>query len=112
MKRVLVVDDDPMVRRGNARVLKGRGWSVVEACDPVDAIQHYGQVDVVLSDLDMPNGGGERVLHESPVPVVLHSANDAGVERSGAKYVCMKPAGADALEAALLKALDGNMPSC
>ena len=108
MRRVLVVDDDPMIRRGNARVLKGLGWTVVEAGDPVQAIEHYPQVDVVLSDLEMPNGGGARVLQESPVPVVIHSGNDAAVEALAPKFSVMKGSGIDAMQAELLRALDGK----
>ena len=108
MKRVLVVDDNPMIRRANARVLRGLGWEVSEAEDPAKAIEHYPQVDVVLSDLDMPNGGGVRVLHESPVPVVIHSGNDAGVEALGTKYAVLKGAGVEEIQTMLLRALDGK----
>lgn len=65
----LVIDDDPTIRRVVARLLQSRGWHTLEAADPVSA--PYYRADVVVSDWDMPNGGGARVLAESHAPVVL-----------------------------------------
>lgn len=74
MKTILIVDDEPMVIRAVARVLRSRGFEVLSAADPIEARAHYAAADVVLSDWNMPNGGGQRVLDESPKPVVIHSA--------------------------------------
>lgn len=65
----LVIDDDPTIRRVVARLLQSRGWHTVEVADPADA--PYYRADVVVSDWDMPHGGGARVLAESHAPVVL-----------------------------------------
>ena len=72
--KILIVDDDHLVARSVARILKREGFDVMIAIDPVEASAYYGVADVVVSDWEMPNGGGARVLKESPIPVVIHSA--------------------------------------
>lgn len=62
--RVLVVDDEPTLRRTLARLLNSRNMSVLTADDGAQAIEVLGreQVDVVLVDLMMPNVGGLELL--------------------------------------------------
>lgn len=62
--RVLVVEDEPAVRRLAARVLGKAGMEVWVACDPVEAAAMEGPFDVVLSDVVMPEGGGQAVLRD------------------------------------------------
>jgi CheY-like chemotaxis protein len=67
MKRILVVDDEPSVLLGICNILRGRRaeWEAIlvldaeEACQRLDALP---DIDVVISDLAMPGGGGEVVL--------------------------------------------------
>ena len=61
--RVLVVDDEPTLRRSLARLLLSRGMSVVTADDGAVAMQllEHEPVDVALVDLMMPRGGRARV---------------------------------------------------
>jgi CheY-like chemotaxis protein len=61
---ILVVDDDPDVRRATRRTLEEYGYDVVEAADGVDAIgavrERSGRVSLVLTDVVMGRmGGGE-----------------------------------------------------
>jgi DNA-binding NtrC family response regulator len=73
--RVLVVDDEPALRRSLARFLTSRGMSVVTAEDgraAMDLLQRE-EVDVALIDLMMPNVGGLEVLE-------YVKANLAGVQ--------------------------------
>jgi DNA-binding NtrC family response regulator len=71
---VLIVDDEPRVCRAYKRTLSHLGWGVITAADPIEAAEFYEAADVVLTDWDMPHGGGARVLQECPKPVVVHSA--------------------------------------
>lgn len=64
--RVLVVDDEPAVRRAISRYLvRRRGHSVDEAEDGAEAlriIEAGGEYDVIVSDLRMPHLSGEKLL--------------------------------------------------
>lgn len=60
--RVLLVDDDPMVQRSVARLLRQSGYDVVVASDGLEALSKYvrnPKPRVVLLDLDMPGMDGE-----------------------------------------------------
>lgn len=60
LKRVLIVDDDALVRASLAAVLNGEGYEVYGAADGFAAIQSAldHQPDLVLLDLNMPNMDG------------------------------------------------------
>jgi two-component system response regulator HydG len=62
--RVLVVDDEPSLRRTLARVLLARGYDVLTAEDGTAALTLLptGRVDVMLLDLMMPDMSGMDVL--------------------------------------------------
>lgn len=80
--RILVVDDDPLVRRSLARVLVRRGYTVLEATDGRAAAERVeeGNVDVVLSDIAMPDMDGMALLErvrqsDRDLPVLLLTGN-------------------------------------
>jgi two-component system cell cycle sensor histidine kinase/response regulator CckA len=58
-RRILVVDDEPAIRRLAARMLKLMGMDVVEAGDGHEALkclEHPGnQVDAILTDFRLPD---------------------------------------------------------
>ncbi len=69
--RVLVADDDPLVRRLFALLLAHQGLLVEVAADGIEALERVADFapDVVLTDLDMPRCGGDelcRRLKSSP----------------------------------------------
>ena len=63
---VLVVDDEPMIRRLASRILKEAGYRVLVAGDGDEALRIYGEdphrIDVVLLDMSMPGLSGTAVL--------------------------------------------------
>lgn len=61
---VLIVDDEPTLRRNVARLLLARGMHVVTASDGAQAIDVLNSqtFDVALVDLMMPNVGGLELL--------------------------------------------------
>lgn len=81
-ERVLVVDDEPTVRRFAARVLEADGYLVHEAGDGVEALallQSTPVVDCVVSDVVMPRLNGVELLEalslrHPGLPVILMSA--------------------------------------
>ncbi len=85
MESVLVVDDEPGVRRFACRVLREAGYGVKEAADGLDALFliRSGVVDLgaVVSDIVMPRMNGVELLQslalERPrLPVILMSGYD------------------------------------
>jgi two-component system cell cycle sensor histidine kinase/response regulator CckA len=63
---ILVAQDDPIVRALLARVLRGKGYTVLEAADTAEAVRlvrHYaGPIDLLLADLAMPGVAGPAVV--------------------------------------------------
>ena len=59
--RVLIIDDEPGVRRTLERALRGNHYEVVSAGDPNSAYQVLGETsfDVVLLDLRLPQISGD-----------------------------------------------------
>ncbi|HTV68760.1 MAG TPA: ATP-binding protein [Rhizobiaceae bacterium] len=65
---VLLVEDEDAVRMGGVRALKSRGYTVHEASTGVEALEKYheldGAVDIVVSDVVMPEMDGPTLLGE------------------------------------------------
>ena len=65
---ILLVEDEEGLRALNARGLKSRGYSVLEAGNGVEAIEvlaeNGGKVDLVVSDVVMPEMDGPTLLKE------------------------------------------------
>jgi CheY-like chemotaxis protein len=66
MKKILVVDDEPLVRRSLKRVLASAGYEVVEASDGREGLMQWRKIkpDLVFLDILMPGLTGPQVLTE------------------------------------------------
>nr|HML42834.1 response regulator [Hyphomicrobium zavarzinii] len=66
--RVLLVEDEDVVRSFAVRALKRQGYEVLEASTGVEALelmeQHEDQIDLVVSDVVMPEMDGPTLLKE------------------------------------------------
>ncbi len=64
MARILVVDDESLVRRAMTRILTTEGYSVVTAGDGEEALRYAGDTvfDLAIVDYDMPGRDGLWVL--------------------------------------------------
>jgi CheY-like chemotaxis protein len=64
--RILVVDDEDLVRLVIAKTLQLAGYEVFEARDGLDALAQLPTAapDLVLTDLNMPRCNGERLCAE------------------------------------------------
>jgi PAS domain S-box-containing protein len=62
---ILVVEDEPAVRHFVTDVLKGSGYSVLEACNAEEALalssKHSGPIDLLLTDMVMPGLDGRQL---------------------------------------------------
>lgn len=102
-RKVLVVDDDPVVGKSFDRVLTNKGYVVIIARNGEEALrkienEHY---DLVFTDIKMPGMSGievaERVRANQPwLPVVIvtgygTSDNEARAEAAGVSGFLRKP---------------------
>ena len=115
-RRILVVDDEPMLRTMMTRVLRMHGYDVTVAANGEEALSLMGQhhYDLVLSDMVMPICDGRCLLRELrargwDVPVVILTGyaetSDVALQALGAAAVLGKPAAVSEILAALAAAL-------
>jgi CheY-like chemotaxis protein len=66
MKTILIVDDEPLVRRSLKRVLLSAGYEVVEAADGREGLIQWrkSKPSLVFLDILMPGLTGPQVLTE------------------------------------------------
>lgn len=96
MRRILVVDDEPTIRKGARMILELEGYDVVVAQDGKEALAALngkgpkGFPDLVITDWMMPGMNGIvlcQALREdsvyNPVPIVMMSAAPEPVQHSG-----------------------------
>ncbi len=90
---VLLVDDDPAVRRSVARRLRQAGIQVSEAADGVEALAQYDKHrhSLVVLDFDMPRLDGPetqaRLLAMDPNVRVVFATGYADPERAAAARI-------------------------
>jgi PAS domain S-box-containing protein len=89
---VLLVEDEEMVRKMTAEMLRLAGFRILEARDGVEAVDvfrlHQDEIRCVLTDLTMPRMGGWETLAAlrklSPdIPVILSSGYDEAQVMAG-----------------------------
>lgn len=117
-ERILVVDDDRVIREGLQRILKAEDYVVEALSNGRQAIDRLEEVDfdLIITDLKMPGMSGLEVLQaikaEHPdLPVILitgYAAIDNAVEvmKSGATDYLAKPFANDEIVQKIRKALD------
>lgn len=110
LRKVLVVDDDPVVRKSFDRVLSGKGYAVITAENGKDALRKLadGQYDAVYTDIRMPGISGlevaEQVKARKPwTPVVIITgygteAAEARAKAAGVTSFLHKPLSAEEIE--------------
>ena len=105
MSKILVVDDDPEIRKLLSIKLPKEGYDVFVAVDTYDAIQsiHGKRPDLVVLDIMLPAGGGLHVLKNirsipatAMIPVVILTAIEDDemrqkIEQVGVEAYIKKP---------------------
>jgi two-component system KDP operon response regulator KdpE len=110
--RVLVVDDDPAIRRFLSVALRARGYGVFEAPTAHAAMTAVSAVrpDVVILDLGLPDGDGieitKRLRDSERLSILILSMRDQEDEKvaaleAGADDYLTKPFGVEELHARL-----------
>ena len=78
--KILIVEDEDMIREGISDYLSDCGYETIEAGDGEEALEQFfnHKVDLVLLDIQMPKRNGLEVLSEirksSQVPVLMLTA--------------------------------------
>jgi two-component system KDP operon response regulator KdpE len=110
--RVLVVDDEPQIRRFLGIGLRAQGYDAIEVPDGRSALAALaaGGIDAIVLDLGLPDMDGRDVLRDlrewSKVPVLVLSARGREEEKvalldAGANDYVTKPFGVQELMARL-----------
>ncbi len=117
--KVLLVDDDALVRAAAALALRTSGYEVIEAADRVEAVERYarhqGELAAVVLDMNMPRMGGRETYlamreRDASVPVLLvsgYALNDEAqaILDLGVRGFLAKPHDAAALSEAVARLL-------
>ncbi|HKY33130.1 MAG TPA: sigma-54 dependent transcriptional regulator [Candidatus Polarisedimenticolia bacterium] len=115
--KVLVVEDEAYVRDSLGELLASRGYDVrLEAgLEPALRFLDRAPVDLLITDLRMPGGGGLELVREvrsrgGDVPVVILTgfgtvASAVECMKAGASDYILKPVDPDVLEVAIEKSL-------
>ena len=110
LKKILVVDDDPVVGKSFDRVLTGKGYAVITAADGEEALRKLSaeNYDLVFTDIRMPGMSGldvaERVKASQPwLPVVIVTGygtgdNEARATAAGVAGFLRKPLSPEMIE--------------
>ena len=105
--RILVIDDEPEIRKLFVQKLAGKGYEIIEACDGKEGLKLYHETrpDLVITDLIMPEKEGIETITELKrefpnvkiiaisgggrnVPdAYLHMAKNLGAERTFSKPI-------------------------
>ena len=117
LRKVLIVDDDPVVCKSFDRVLSGRGYAVVTVSDGAEALRKIAaeEYDAVFTDIRMPGMDGiavaEHIKSRQPwLPVVIVSGyataeNEARAKAAGVSVVLHKPLSPEMIENSAREAL-------
>jgi len=123
IRKVLVVDDDPVVGKSFHRVLSGKGYAVITARNGEEALNKLRSetYDVVFTDIKMPGMNGlevaERLKETQPwLPVVIVTGygtdeNEARAKAAGVSGFLRKPLSPEMIEGSAQQALLEKTPA-
>ncbi|HET9947846.1 MAG TPA: response regulator [Longimicrobiales bacterium] len=120
--RILVVDDEPHIRRVLSAMLGSEGFDVVLASDGAEGLSAVlsGRIDLVILDLFMPGANGLEVLakirsdpRKADTPVIILTAKGQDADREaalagGANDFLTKPFSPKKLVARIREILDAG----
>jgi CheY-like chemotaxis protein len=126
MPRILVIDDEQLLRSTVVMILTRAGFTVAEASDGQAGIAmfHKNPPDIVLTDIFMPNRDGIEIIkelkHSSPLTKIIAMTGGgklrmmeiaSAAQVLGADYVLDKPFDSESLLTAINAALVTPLPT-
>ena len=118
-ERILVVDDEPALRRATSRILRLHGYDVVEAAGGAAALALLDasgkHVDLVLTDISMKRMSGRELAAEigrrdAALPVLYVTGYDDSDISEASGRVLYKPVAEETLLEAIRTELDRAQP--
>jgi len=122
LKKILVVDDDPVIGKSFDRVLSGKGYAVINAPTGEAAIEKLTteDYDLVITDIRMPGMSGlevaERVRAKQPwMPVLIVTGygsdeSEARAKAAGVTEFLRKPLSPEMIETSVGAAIAAPTP--
>jgi two-component system KDP operon response regulator KdpE len=118
---ILVVDDEPQIRRVLLTILTSQGYSVVEARSGDEALEKIRSehLDLILLDVNMPGRSGietcKEIREAGDTPVIILTVRNAERDKvqaldAGANDYIVKPFGAEELLARIRATLRRSVP--
>jgi two-component system, OmpR family, KDP operon response regulator KdpE len=122
---ILIVDDEPQIRRVMRTTLTSQGYAVVEAKSGEEALDRIrsARADLIVLDVNLPGISGLETCREirtsSDVPIIMLTVRNSERDKvqaldAGADDYVMKPFGVEELlariRAALRRAAPGDAP--
>ena len=86
-KRILLVDDEPLILKGLRYTLEQEGYDILTAADGEEALQVFFEqpVDLVLLDVMLPKMDGiqvcQRIRETSNVPILMLTAKGEDMDK-------------------------------
>lgn len=119
MSRVLIIDDEPAIRRAMHGILENEGYAIAEAASAVEAIPMLNDntFDAIFCDIKMPQMDGieflekAKTLTDTPIIIISgHGTIDIAVDaiKKGAYDFIEKPMDLNRMLITLRNALDKN----
>ncbi len=119
MSRVLIIDDEPAIRRAMHGILENEGYTINEAPSAIEALPmlHNDTFDAIFCDIKMPQMDGIEFLEKAKTvtdtPIIIisgHGTIDIAVEaiKKGAYDFIEKPMNLNRMLITLRNALDKN----
>jgi DNA-binding NtrC family response regulator len=123
--RILIVEDEPQVRKPISLMLRNEGYEIVEAEDGEQAIQKIGDgdnalmVDTILCDIRMPKINGDEAIvyfrgQFPTVPIVVMTGYPdvelaVSLMRKGVRDYLVKPVSKDELLTVMKKSVEQHV---
>ena len=119
MSKVLIIDDEPAIRRAMRGILENEGYSIADAASAIEALPMLNDnvYDAVFCDIKMPQMDGieflekAKTLTDAPVIIISgHGTIDIAVDaiKKGAYDFIEKPIDLNRMLITLRNALDRN----
>lgn len=113
---ILVVDDEPQIRRVMRTTLSSHGYTVLEAKDGPEALEQVrsGRPDLILLDVNLPGPSGLEICREvrasSDAPIIMLTVRNTERDKvqaldAGADDYVVKPFGVEELLARIRASL-------
>ena len=120
--QILIVDDEPQIRRVLRTTLTSQGYTVAEAKNGDEALEQIREErpDLILLDVNMPGRSGLEVCHEirgtSDIPIIMLTVRNTERDKvqaldTGADDYVVKPFGSEELMARIRAALRRAAPA-